>query len=129
MDILLVSLNTASSECALITSVAREKNAGICAVDSYKRAIEELARKKYLIAVVYSFAANSDIRLAEAIRIMKQIVPEVLVVAIAEDSPLEFERELRKSGLYYYLTRPFGEEELKDVLWSAIEKQTRRRTK
>lgn len=129
MEILLVSPDTVSPECAQITTVVEERGVGIQMVDSYKRAIEELARKKYLIVVLYSFDVSSDIKSTEAIRIMKQILPEVLIVAIAEDSPLEFERELRKSGLYYYLTKPFREDELKDVLWGAIETQTRRRTR
>jgi DNA-binding NtrC family response regulator len=129
VEILLVSPDTVSPECAQITSVLEERGVGVQVVDSYKQAIEELARKRYLIVVLYSFDVSSDINSTDAIRIMKKILPEVLIVAIADESRLEYERELRKFGLYYYLTKPFRDDELKDVLWGAIEKQTRRRTK
>jgi hypothetical protein len=50
-------------------------------------------------------------------------MPNLLIVAISEETVLETERELRKSGLYFHLSSPFSEDELKDVLAGVIKKE------
>ncbi|MBI5866908.1 MAG: hypothetical protein HZB43_01230 [candidate division Zixibacteria bacterium] len=60
---------------------------------------------------------------------MKQIVRDVLIVAVSEEKPLQLEKELRQSGLYYYLTKPMTDGELTEALSGAIETQMRRKAR
>lgn len=129
MDILIVSAPTHSVDSGLIARALAEHDAGMQTAANYKAAIETLARRKCSIAIVYSFDANGDLSITDAIRIMKQIVPDLLVIVVSEEKPLESERELRQAGLYYYLTTPFSEKELRAVLSGAIEKQMKRRAR
>jgi len=122
VEILLVSGEIPATERAMIDNVVTEHGVGIKTADSYKKAVEDLARNKHSIVILYDFEREGDLKTSEAIRIMKQIVCELLIVAISEERPLEIERELRKSGLYYYLTRPFTEKELKEVISGVIKK-------
>jgi CheY-like chemotaxis protein len=77
--------------------------------------------------VLANIDGHGELRTAEAIRIMKEIVPDVLIIAVSEELPIEDERELREAGLYYYLTRPLDESELQDLLTGAIAKQVQKR--
>ncbi len=122
MEVILVSAEIPAAERTLIDRVLAEHHVGIKTADSYKKAIEDLARNKYPIVILYDFKREEDLKTTEAIRIMKQIVRGLLIVAISEERPLETERELRESGLYYYLTRPFTEKELREVLSGVIKK-------
>jgi len=128
LDILLVAANTPSGERELFDRVLTERCVGIETVKSYAKAIESLARHNHRIVVLAHLDGRGDLRTAEAIRIMKEIVPDVLIIAVSEELPIEEERELRESGVYYYLTRPLNEVELRDVLAGAIAKQTPRKT-
>lgn len=122
MEIILVSAEIPAAERTLIDRILAEHHVRIKTADSYKKAIEDLARNKYPIVILYDFKREEDLKTTEAIRIMKQIVRGLLIVAISEERPLETERELRESGLYYYLTRPFTEKELREVLSGVIKK-------
>jgi DNA-binding NtrC family response regulator len=122
VEILLVSEEIPATERAMIENVVAVHGVGIKTADSCKKAVEDLARNKHSIVILYDFEREGDLKTSEAIRIMKQIVCELLIVAISEERPLEMERELRKSGLYYYLTRPFTEKELKEVISGVIKK-------
>jgi DNA-binding NtrC family response regulator len=124
MEILLISKHTSQNEMELIERILAEKKLGIRLADSYKRGLEDLARFKTPIVFLYCFDGGDDLTPAEAVRIMKEMAPNLLIVAISEETPLETERELRKSGLYFHLSSPFSEEELKDVLASVIKKET-----
>lgn len=123
MDALVVSANISPTEKTLIECVLAEYNVGIKIADSYRKAVEDLARNRYSIVILYRFNGKDDLKTTAAIRIMKQIVQGLLIVAVSEEKSLDAERELRESGLYYYLTRPFAEEELREVLSSAVRKK------
>lgn len=129
MKILLISKQIPIDEKRLIERLLDEYSIEICLAESYKKAIEELARNKYPIAILYCFEGSDDLTPTEAVRIMKEIVPALLVIAISEETDLETERELRKSGLYFHLASPFDEDELRDVLAGAIKKETSGRNK
>ncbi len=129
MEILLISKQTPPDEKKLIEQVLGEYRIDVCCVESYKKAIEDLARNKYSIAILYCFDGEDDLTPTEAVRIMKEIVPALLIIAISGETPLETERELRKSGLYFHLASPFGEDELRDVLAGAIKKEMMGRKK
>ena len=129
MDILLVSSHTSASERSLIEQVLKANGAGIREVTTYKRALEDLARDKFAVILLYAFNASNDIGVTDAIRIMKQIVPDVLIIAVSDEKPLELEKELRQSGLYYYLTKPITDGELTEALSGAIETQMRRKAR
>ena len=79
--------------------------------------------------ILYCFSGEDDLTTTETVRIMKEIVPHLLIIVISGETPLETERELRKSGLYFHLTSPFGEDELRDVLSGVIRKEMTRRQK
>lgn len=129
MDILLVSSHTSVSDRALIDRVLKDHGVGVREVRTYKRALEELARDKYSVVLLYEFCASNDIGVTDAVRIMKRIVPEVLLVAVSDEKPLALEKELRQSGLYYYLIKPITDDELTDALSGAIETQMRRKAR
>ena len=129
MEILLISKQTPPDEKRLIEQVLGEYRIDVCYAESYKKAIEDLARNKYSIAILYCFNGEDDLTPTEAVRIMKEIVPALLIIAISGETPLETERELRKSGLYFHLASPFGEDELRDVLAGAIKKEMMGRKK
>ncbi len=129
MKILLVSKQAPLDEMTLIEKILGEKGIGVCLADSYKKAIEDLARNKYAIVILYFFESEDDLTPIEAVRIMKEIIPALLIIAISEETQLETERELRKSGLYFHLTSPFSEDELRDVLTSVIKKEVMGRKK
>ena len=109
MEILLVAADTRSTEAELFDRLLTEKCVGVETVHSYARAIESLARHRHRIVVLAHIDGHGELRTAEAIRIMKEIVPDVLIIAVSEELPIEDERELREAGLYYYLTRPLDE--------------------
>lgn len=129
MEILLVSKHIPEEEEALIERVLAEHKVDLHSVLSFKKAIEMQARHRFAIVILYCFSDPDDLSAAEAVRIMKEIVPTLLVIAISGDTSLETERELRKSGLYFYLTSPFEEAELRDVLSGVIKKEMTRRRK
>lgn len=123
MDILLVAADLSSAERELIDRVLTDQCVGMKSVSGYAPAIEALARRKHRIVVLAHLDSQGEFRTAEAIRIMKEIVPEVLIIVVSEELPIAEERELRESGLYYYLTRPLDEKELRDVLTGAVAMQ------
>lgn len=129
MDILLVSSHTSASERSLIERILKDHGVGVREVTTYKKALEELARDKFTVVLLYAFNVSNDIGVTDAIRIMKQIVPDVLLVAVSDEKPLELEKELRQSGLYYYLTKPITDGELTEALSGAIETQMRRKAR
>ncbi len=129
MDILLIAEQIPASERSLVERVLAERGAGVCETTTYKKALEDLARGKFTVVLLYAFSTVGDISVTDAIRIMKQIVPELLIVAVSDEKPLELEKELRRSGLYYYLTRPFTDSELTEALSGAIETQLRRKVR
>jgi len=126
VDVLVVSADLSPTEKTLIECVLAEHNVGTKIADSYRKAVEDLARHKYSIVILYHFNGKEDLKTTAAIRIMKQIVRDLLIVAVSEEKTLDTERELREFGLYYYLTRPFAEKELKEVLSSALRKKCHR---
>lgn len=123
MEILLTPRQIPDGEKQLIERILVDNNLDLRFADSYKKAIEDLARFKNPIVFLYCFNSEDDLTPAEAVRIMKEIMPNLLIVAISEETPLETERELRKSGLYFHLSSPFSETELRDVLASVIRKE------
>jgi len=127
LDILLVSKHEPPAERKLIEQVLAERQVGIRSANSYKKAIEDLVKHKCAIVILYCFNGSDDLKATETVRIMKEIVPTLLIIAISEETPLETERELRKQGLYFHLTSPIEKEELKEVLSGAIEEEKRRR--
>ena len=129
MEILLVSKYIPSEEKVLIERVFEEHSVDVYYVKSYKKAIEMMARHRFNIAILYCFSGKDDLTTAEAVRIMKEIVPNLLIIAISGDTPLETERELRKSGLYFFMTSPFEEAQFRDVLSGVIRKEITRRRK
>lgn len=129
MKILFVSAQTSAAERSLIARVLRDHSVGVCEVTTYKKALEELARDKFTIVLLSVFNVTGDIGVTDAIRIMKQIVPELLIVVLSDETPLEMEKELRQSGLYYYLTKPIADGELTEALSGAIETQMRRKAR
>lgn len=126
MDVLVVAADLSPTERTMIECVLAEQNVGTRIVDSYRKAVEDLARNKYSIVILYHFNGKEDLTTTAAIQIMKQIVRDLLIVTVSEEKPLDTERELRESGLYYYLTRPFAEKELREVLCSAVRKKSNR---
>lgn len=129
VEILLVSKQIPQEEKALIERVLTEHHVDLHSVLSYKKAIEKLARHRFAIVILYCFSSADDLSAAEAVRIMKEIVPTLLIIAISGDTPLETERELRKSGLYFYMTSPFEEAEFRDVFSGVMRKEMIRRRK
>jgi len=129
VEILLVSAQTSATERSLIGKVLGDHSVGVREVTTYKKALEELARDKFTVVLLYAFSVTGDIGVTDAIRIMKQIVPDVLIVAVSEEKPLQLEKELRQSGLYYYLTKPMTDGELTEALSGAIETQMRRKAR
>jgi CheY-like chemotaxis protein len=129
MEILLISSQIPQKEIELIGRILSENNVHIRMAESYKKAVEDLARFKTPIVLLYYFESEGDLTPAEAVRIMKEIMPNLLIVAISRETPLETERELRKSGLYFHLSTPFSEEELRDVLTGVIRKEITGRNK
>lgn len=127
MNILLILKDTNSEEKTLIERTLEQQGIGARITYSYKQGIEELAKHKFAIVILYCFDGNDDLKTAEAVRIMKEIVPTLLIIAISKHTPLETERELRKSGLYFHLASPLDEEELREVLSGAIKKEMNRR--
>ncbi len=123
MEILLISKPSPKAEKELIERVLAENKLEIRFADSYKKGIEDLARFKNPIVFLYCFSGDDDLTPGEAVRIMKEIIPNLLIVAISEETPLETERELRKSGLYFHLSSPFSERELREVLDSVVRKE------
>ncbi|MEE9553139.1 MAG: hypothetical protein V3W18_02485 [candidate division Zixibacteria bacterium] len=123
MEILLISNQIPLDEKRLLENVLAEHQIDVRLSDSYKKAIEDLAKYKYSIVILYCFDGQDDLSPTEAVRIMKGIVPTLLIIAISGETALETERELRKSGLYFHLTSPFSESELRDVLISVIKKE------
>lgn len=128
MDILIVAANIPSTERDLLDRVLTEHCVGVKSVGSYAQALEALARRKHRIVVLAHVDTHGEFHTAEAIRIMKEIVPEVMIIVLSEELPIEEERKLRESGLYYYLTRPLDEMELREVLAGAITIQMHGRT-
>lgn len=129
MEILLISRQIPQNEMELIGRILSENNVHIRMAGSYKKAVEELARFKTPIVLLYYFESEGDLTPAEAVRIMKEIIPSLLIVAISRETPLETERELRKSGLYFHLSSPFSEEEIRDVLTGVIRKELKGRNR
>jgi len=129
MEILLTPKQTPANEKQMIEDILTENNLKMRLAENYKRAIEELARFKNPIVFLYCVDDATDLKPAEAVRIMKEIVPNLLIVAISQDTSLETDRELRKSGIYFHLSSPFGESELRDVLAGAIRKEIMGRKK
>lgn len=127
MEILFVTEKAPPVEMILIERLLADHDVGTRAVKSYKQAIEYLAKHKYRIVILYCFDSHDDFKTTEAVRIMKEIVPNLLIIAISGETPLETERELRKSGLYFHLSSPIDEKELKEVLLGAIKKEKSRR--
>jgi DNA-binding NtrC family response regulator len=107
----------------MIEEVLARHQVEVRLADSYKKAIEDMAKYKYSVVILYSFEREDDLTPIEAVRIMKEIVPPLLIIAILGETPFETERELRKSGLYFHLSSPFSESELSDVLISVIRKE------
>lgn len=127
MDILLISNEDSSAESEQISRVLGKLGVGLKTAPSYKQGIESLVKHKYSIVILSCFDAADDFKYTEAVRLMKKIVPSLLVIAVSSDTPLEEERELRKSGLYFHLTAPVEEEELTAVLSGAISLERERR--
>lgn len=127
VDVLVISSDAPEAERNLIEQVLNEKRASFKSVSSYKQAIEELANRKYPIVILYCFKGQEDFKATEAVRIMKGIIPDLLIVAISKETPLETERELRKSGLFFHLTTPIDRAELEEVLSGAIKTEKSRR--
>lgn len=127
MDILLISNCTPDAERKLFEKILERHQVGIKVVASYKKSIEDLIKYKYNIVILYCFDEPDDLKTIEVVRIMKEILPSLSIIAISQNTPLEVERELRKSGLYYYLTSPIEENELNEVLTGVINKEMKRR--
>jgi DNA-binding NtrC family response regulator len=127
VEILFVSRDMPVVEEAMIDEVLAEHGAGAHRVDSYKKAVEALVRRKYGTAILYFHSRGDDFNITETVRIMKEISPTLSIIAITQETSLETERELRKLGLYFHLTTPFDKSELVDVLSSAIVKNKRKR--
>ena len=47
---------------------------------------------------------------------IKALRPETKIVAVAEYNTAQLEKDIRKLGISYYLTKPFAKEELKSLL-------------
>jgi DNA-binding NtrC family response regulator len=129
MEILLTPGQTPRDEKQMIERILVEKRLDLRIAETYKEAIEDLARFKNPIVFLYCLYSEDDLTPAEVVRIMKKIIPGLIIVTISEETPLETERELRKSGPYFHLSSPFSEVELRDVLISVIKKETLGRKK
>jgi DNA-binding NtrC family response regulator len=127
LDILLVSNQAASSETQLIRQVSSELGVGLQSATNYKDGIEALAKHNFSIVILYCFTATGDFEATQAVRLMKEIMPSLLLIVISQDTTIEEERELRQSGLYFHLTSPVEKQELRAVLSGAIEKERTRR--
>lgn len=125
MEILVVSQDMPQTEAGFIDQVLADHEAGTHRVSSYKKAIEALIKRKYGIAVLFSFSRKDDFTVAETVRLMKEIAPALSIIAISQDTTLETERELRASGLYFHLTIPFEKSEFEEVLAGAISRNYR----
>jgi len=127
LEILVVSGEIPLADRELFDRLPVGKDVSVNVVSSYKNAIETFAKHKNAIVILYCFDDEDDFKPAEAVRIMKGIEPSLLVIAISSETPIETERELRKSGLYYHLTSPIEEGELNEVLSGAIKKTMERK--
>lgn len=127
MRILLINNESDSAEERLIQQAVDDLGVGMERAVSYKQGIEVLVKHKNSIVILYCFGIAGDFKYTEAVRIMKEIVPSLLIIAISHETQLEEERELRKTGLYFHLTSPVDSKELTEVLSGAIEKEKTRR--
>lgn len=127
MDVLLVAGKTKPADLEIFSSVLAEDQVGMKTAATYKQAIEDLARNRYAIVILYYLNGGDDLTTTETVRIMKEISPELLLITVAEELPLSVERQLREAGLYYHLTMPIARDELHEVLRGAIKKQHDRR--
>lgn len=93
-------------------------------LSSYKEAIEDIAKYKYSIVILYCNEKQNDLNITETVRIMKKVSPSLLVITISEQTSIDTERELRKTGLYFHLTSPIDEKEFEDVILSAVKKRS-----
>lgn len=124
MIILLVSINTPLSDMVLIKRVLAIHDIQMKRISSYKEAIEDIAKYKYAIVILYCNEKQNDLKATEAVRIMKKVSPSILIITISEDTPIDTERELRQSGLYFHLTSPIDEKEFEEVILSAVKKKS-----
>jgi len=127
LEILVISGGIPPADRELFDRLSVGTDVSINVVSSYKNGIEAIAKHKNAIIILYCFNDEDDFKPAEAVRIMKGIVPSLLVIAISNETPIETERELRKSGLYFHLTSPIREKELNEVLSGAIKKTMERK--
>ena len=126
MDEVLISLDVACKEQNLIERALCEFNVVAIIVHSYKKAMEQLIKRKCRLVILNCFDSHDDLNAVETVKMMKELLPELIIITISEETSLEIERELRKSGIYYHITSPIDEHELREVLAGAITKNIKR---
>jgi DNA-binding NtrC family response regulator len=127
VELLLVAKQIPPVDALLIERVIAQHDAAIKHVDSYKGAVEVLAKHRHAIVIIYCFNGKDDFETAEAVRIMKEVQPDLMVIAISRETAIETERQLRMSGLYFHLTSPIEQTEFEEVITGAIAKDIARR--
>lgn len=126
MEAMLISNDVNSDEQRLIERTLNELNVQVNVVQSYKKAIQQLIKHKSRLVILNCFDRKDDLHVVETVKIMKNLNPELPIIAISEETSLEAERELRKEGIYFHITTPVDECELREVLIGAIEKNPKR---
>ncbi|MFC1857422.1 response regulator [Thermodesulfobacteriota bacterium] len=77
--------------------------------------ILNLARKKRVDIVLLETSLPHE-KLSELIKELKEIDPEIRIVTMTPANSGDMEKNIRKLGIAYYMTKPFPDEELKSIL-------------
>lgn len=96
----------------------RQRGYVVEAVRDGKDAVRKCRDSAYAVLIVDAHLETMSG--AEVIAAVKKIHRELPVIVITGDHSLELERELRSLGIFYYLIKPFGMQEMLEVVESAM---------
>lgn len=109
----------------LLVNLLAQEGYDIDIAEDAAELIDKVLSKDYQALIL-----GTDIKGIEglkAISIIKKINDKIPIVTITEDDSLETQRLARKERIFYYLLKPVDENEVKEVLKSAISSQEKTR--
>lgn len=95
-----------------------ERRTELDLVSQFHDLLSKIGPKKYqaIVLNLEKKPSEGEICIKELIHVIKKLEPELPIIVTTEKCSLDIEKEIRTAGIFFYMVKPFNQEEIKSVI-------------
>jgi DNA-binding NtrC family response regulator len=103
---------------------AVENNIELVIIEEFRELLSKFSPKKNLAIIINTGKEHTagEISTKELVHIIKMLDPDLPIIVAAEKESLEVEKEIRLAGIFYYMVKPFNQDEILSILHELLTK-------